>query len=131
MRLNKIRLMIFVGLFVLGMLSSVAFAQTSVFKTLDKVTGRVGTLHIPVGSSGILGSLSITVRSCVMTPPEEPPETSVYVEIDDKFDHSINQIFAGWMFASSPSLNGLEHPVFDLWPTACKIDVGEALTGSE
>lgn len=108
-----------------------ASAQIAVFKSLDKVTGKTALLEIPVKSVATLGPLTITVRACFSTPPEEPPETKAYLEVDETREGLPRNLFAGWMFASSPGLNGLEHPVYDLWSISCKTASGEVFTGRE
>lgn len=121
----------FIAVFALLVLPVSGQAQIAVFKTLDKVTAKIDRLETPVGVPTVLGPLTVTVRTCKTTPPEEPPETTVYVEIDESREGRTEQLFSGWMFASSPGLNGLEHPVYDLWPEACKTVSGEAFTGNE
>jgi hypothetical protein len=113
------------------MFMSPALAQMVTFKTLDKVTAKISSLEAEVGLSTVLGPLTITVRTCKTTPPEEPPETSVYLEIDESRENKTERLFSGWMFASSPGLNGLEHPVYDLWPESCKMLADDVLIGKE
>ena len=108
-----------------------ARAQIAIFKTLDKVTGKTALLELEVLQPVRLGSLTVTLRSCRSTPPEEPPETTAFVEIDDTRLQVTERIFTGWMFASSPGLNALEHPVYDLWPINCKTETGELFTGKK
>lgn len=97
----------------------------AVLQGLDKVTARISTFEIPVGAAGIFGTLAITVLACDRTPPEDPPERSAYLEIDDRRSGAAAlRVFEGWMFASSPALNALEHPVYDVWVTDCKISSG-------
>jgi len=116
---------------IIGMWPIGAGAQIATFKTLDKVTGKIALLEVEIGTPIILGSLTITIRACRSTPPEEPPETTTYVEIDETQDGRTERLFGGWMFASSPGLNGLEHAVYDLWPISCKTEAGELFTGRE
>ena len=126
---NKVQ---FFGLFLfVVMFLSPALAQTVTFKTLDKVTAKISRLETEVGRPTVLGPLTITVRTCKTTPPEEPPETSVYLEIDESRENKTERLFSGWMFASSPGLNGLEHPVYDLWPESCKMLADDVLIGKE
>jgi len=122
----------FLGLLLVGVtLLSPASAQMVTFKTLDKVTAKISHLETEVGRPTVLGPLTITVRTCKTTPPEEPPETSVYLEIDESRENKTERLFSGWMFASSPGLNGLEHPVYDLWPESCKMLADDVLIGKE
>jgi len=87
---------------------------------LDKVTARVSEIYAPLDVPVQFGSLQITVRKCNKRPPEETPEQTVFVEINDnRPDQSIARIFTGWMFWSSPARNALEHPVYDVWLKDC------------
>lgn len=92
-----------------------------VLQGLDKITARVSTFEIEVGKVGFFGVLSIKVKSCKKKPPMEPPEKVAFLVINDlKPGEKMIEVFKGWMFASSPSLNGLEHPVYDVWVLDCK-----------
>lgn len=92
----------------------------AVLRTLDKVTARVSTIEVPVGSSTELGALEVTVRACDKRPPEETPESAAFLEISEtKEGEPAKMVFSGWMFASSPSLSALEHPVYDIWVVDC------------
>ena len=92
-----------------------------VLQGLDKITARVSTFEIEVGKVGSFGVLSIEVQSCKKKPPTEPPEKVAFVIINDlKPGEKMIEVFKGWMFASSPSLNGLEHPVYDVWVLDCR-----------
>lgn len=100
--------------------------RIAVFTALDKVTARISPLEIPIDESMQFGALTITPRVCNTRPLTERPVTSVFVEIDEKqLDDTEKRIFTGWMFAESPGLHGVEHPVFDVWLTSCKTPVGE------
>lgn len=92
-----------------------------VLQGLDKITARVSTFEIEVGEVGFFGVLSIEVKSCKKKPPTEPPEKVAFLVINDlKPGEKMIEVFKGWMFASSPSLNGLEHPVYDVWVLDCR-----------
>ena len=92
-----------------------------VLRGLDKITGRPTNVFAPIGVPVEFASLTITARYCYSTPPSEPPETTAFVEITDhRPDQSAKQVFSGWMHASSPSLNGLQHPLYDVWVISCK-----------
>jgi hypothetical protein len=93
----------------------------AVLQGLDKVTARISTLEAGVGQTVRFGSLEITVRACRKHPPEEEPESAAFLEIrEKKADEEPKLLFSGWMFASSPALSALEHPVYDLWVVDCK-----------
>jgi hypothetical protein len=94
-----------------------------VLRGLDKVTGRAIDVNAPSGVPVRFGSLVITARYCYTVPPEEPPETTAFLQIDDtKAGKPAKRMFSGWMFASTPALNALEHPVYDVWVITCKTD---------
>ncbi|ODT30286.1 MAG: hypothetical protein ABS54_02950, partial [Hyphomicrobium sp. SCN 65-11] len=89
-------------------------------QALDKVTARISPLNAGLNTSETFGALKVVARACYSRGPTEPPKTSAFVEIDEvMLDGSTRRIFTGWMFAESPGLNALEHPVFDLWLTEC------------
>jgi len=96
---------------------------------LDKITARVTDIEAPVGVPVTFGALQITVRACHKKPPEEPPETTAYLEVFDvRGRQQPKPVFEGWMFASSPALSALEHPVYDLWIKDCRIVSGASST---
>ena len=94
---------------------------TAVLQALDKVTARVRALEVPVGTSARFGALSVTVRACKKNPPIEAPESAAFLEIDEvRPDEAPQPAFRGWMFASSPALSAMEHPVYDIWVVDCR-----------
>jgi hypothetical protein len=101
-------------------------------RALDKITARVIELDLPEDTEVRFGTLAIRARTCRSRPPEEPPETFAFLEIDDVMSNQEYQrVFAGWMMASSPALNALEHPVYDVWVIACSSSSAEASSASE
>ena len=91
-----------------------------IMRGLDKITGRPSNILAPVGVSVKYATLTITARYCYSTPITEPPETTAFVQIEDhRPDQDARQAFSGWMLASSPSLNGLQHPLYDVWVMSC------------
>jgi hypothetical protein len=99
----------------------------AVFAALDKVTGRISHLEIPINQTVAFGALKVTPRVCDSRAPTEPPHTSSFVEVDEvKLNGEVQRIFTGWMFAESPGLHAVEHPVFDVWLTSCKTPSAEA-----
>jgi hypothetical protein len=107
-----------------GLLPGAARAETAVLQGLDKITARISTFEAPVNEPARFGSLEITVRRCQKTPPEEPPESAAFLEIVDvRPDSPEVLLFSGWMFASSPAVSALEHPVYDVWVIDCKPDL--------
>lgn len=92
-----------------------------VLRGLDKITGRPTNIFAPIGVPVDFATLTITARYCYSTPPSEPPETTAFIEITDhRPDQPQKRAFSGWMHASSPSLNGLQHPLYDVWVISCK-----------
>ncbi len=93
----------------------------AVLQGLDKVTARVSTFEAPIGRPVSFGTLEITVKTCRKRPPEEPPESAAFLDISEQRPGEAPiERFSGWMFASSPGLNGLEHPVYDVWVLDCR-----------
>lgn len=93
----------------------------AVLQGLDKITARISTFEAPLDAPVHFGSLEIVARACDKKPPEEPPESTAFLEIVDiRPDSPSVQIFSGWMFASSPAISALEHPVYDVWVVDCK-----------
>ncbi len=88
---------------------------------LDKITARVSEITAPVGKPVMFGSLRIVVRDCEKSPPIERPEDAAFIQIDEVRPGEVNvRRFSGWMFAQSPALSSLEHPVYDVVLLDCK-----------
>jgi hypothetical protein len=103
-----------------------ALADHAVIRGLDKRTGHAQDYSLSIGRATRIGSLEVVARACQKAAPEEQPEVKIYVEV---FDHppvrageesARTEIFHGWLFASSPGLNGLDHPVYDIWAVDCR-----------
>jgi hypothetical protein len=107
-------------------LSAPAFADKishpkAVFAGLDKITGRIISFEVTGDETVQFGSLQVTPRSCFTRPPTEAPLTLGFVEVEEvSAKDESKKIFSGWMFAASPGLHGVEHPVYDVWLTDCK-----------
>ncbi|MGH6720253.1 MAG: DUF2155 domain-containing protein [Alphaproteobacteria bacterium] len=96
-------------------------AAIAVLQGLDKVTARVSTLDAPLDVAVRFGALELVARACYKAPPEEPPESAAFLEIRELApDAPARSVFSGWMFASSPGLSALEHPVYDVWVLDCR-----------
>jgi hypothetical protein len=94
---------------------------TAVFEGLDKITGRIISFEAAIDETVQFGSLQITPRVCYTRPLTEAPRTDVFVEVDEVTEKkTYDRLFTGWMFAASPGLHGIEHPVYDIWLTDCK-----------
>lgn len=99
-----------------------------ILQTLDKVTARTHTVTVPVGKPTAVGPLFIDVKSCQKTPPTETPESAVFMQIweakpksqqKDSTKQESQWVFSGWMFASSPALSAMNHPIYDVWLKEC------------
>ena len=100
--------------------------RVAVLQGLDKTTARISTLDAPIDKAVTFGNLTITVRTCSKAPPEDPPETAAFLQIDEApppgAAGSPQRVFSGWMIAETPSLSGLENPVYDVTLLDCKTD---------
>lgn len=94
---------------------------TAVFAGLDKITGRIISFEVAIDETVQFGALQITPRVCWTRPPTETPQTDAFTEVDEvTFNNEYRRIFSGWMYAASPGLHGVEHPIYDVWLTDCK-----------
>lgn len=94
--------------------------NTAQMQAMDKITGRVSVIEVPVGGEVKFGSFSVVVRSCKTRSEDEIPENFAFVDVTDKsFDKEEFNIFKGWMFSSSPAINAVEHPIYDVWLLKC------------
>ena len=94
---------------------------TAVFSGLDKITGRIISFDVAINETVRFGALEVTPRACYSRPPTEAPTTDGFIEVDElTLQGEIKRIFSGWMFAASPGLNAVEHPIYDVWLTDCK-----------
>ena len=97
--------------------------RVAVFSGLDKITGRITSFDAYVNETVQFGTLQVTPRVCYSRSPDEAPKTDSFVEVDEiTLEREIRRIFTGWMFADSPGLNAVEHPVYDVWLKDCKTD---------
>jgi len=105
-------------------------AEIAVLQGIDKTTARVSRFDAPIDKPVRFGTLVVTVRACVKRPPEEPPETTAFLEIDDVRMNAgaseTKRVFSGWMFASSPAISALEDPIYDVNVLDCKTDATAA-----
>jgi hypothetical protein len=97
----------------------------AVFRGLDKITGRTMTFDVMIDETVQFGALQVTPRVCHTRPPTEPEQTTAFVEIDEiTLSNQVQRLFTGWMFAASPGLHAVEHPVYDVWLIDCKTKMG-------
>lgn len=116
----------FAALAMFAAVATPAYAERAVVRGLDKVTGHARDYALPVGRAVRIGSLEVIARSCRKSAPEDVPEVQIYVDV---FDHPVvaegeeatrTEIFHGWLFGSSPGINAIEHPVYDIWAIDCR-----------
>ncbi|MFC5755514.1 MULTISPECIES: DUF2155 domain-containing protein [unclassified Rhizobium] len=109
-----------------GLLSNPAQAAridnpVAVFSGLDKITGRITTFDVYVNETVQFGALQVTPKACYSRDQSEAQKIDGFVEVDEiTLDRKIRRIFTGWMFADSPGLNAVEHPIYDVWLKDCK-----------
>jgi hypothetical protein len=100
----------------------------AIFSGLDKITGRIISFDAAIGETVQFGALQVTARACNTRPPTEPTNTDAFVEVDEvTLQGEIRRIFTGWMFAASPGLHAVEHPIYDVWLTDCAQPAGGAV----
>lgn len=125
---------------VVGLAMAAAFAPAladtkienpvAVFSGLDKITGRITKFDARIDETVTFGALQVTPRVCYTRPPTEAPQTTAFVETDEITpEEGTKRIFTGWMFAASPGLNAVEHPIYDVWLIDCKTKDGESASG--
>ncbi|MGA1344076.1 MAG: DUF2155 domain-containing protein [Hyphomonas sp.] len=124
------------GLSLVSLASAATYAKKdqATLRALDKITGRSTDIVVKIGQPARFGSLTIDLRACFQTPPEEVPESAAFLRISSQIPLSGEAsgagkggaaeapspvVFSGWMYASSPGLNALEHPVYDIWVIRC------------
>jgi hypothetical protein len=96
----------------------------AVFSGLDKITGRIISFDAAINETVQFGALQVTARACYTRPPTEATNTDAFVDVDEvTLKGEIKRIFTGWMFASSPGLHAVEHPIYDVWLTDCSSPV--------
>ncbi|EJF78427.1 DUF2155 domain-containing protein [Bartonella birtlesii] len=93
----------------------------AVFSGLDKITGITTRFEVSLGEVYQYGALQVTPRACYTSSKDEPTRTTGFVEVNEiMLDKKVRRIFTGWMFADSPGLNAVEHPIYDVWLKDCK-----------
>ena len=91
-------------------------------KALDKITAKTSSIRVAVGEKKSLGSLEISALKCSVSEKKDNPDTVAYIQVKDLSNKNNDQVFLfnGWTFASSPTLQAIDHPVYDLWITDCE-----------
>ena len=95
--------------------------KKAVFQGLDKITGRIINFDADIGETVQFGALRVKTDACYTRPATEAANTDAFVEVDEiTLQGEVKRIFSGWMFAASPGLHGVEHPIYDVWLSDCK-----------
>lgn len=98
------------------------------FAGLDKITGRTIAFDAAIGETVQFGALQVTPHACYTRPPTEVTNTDAFVDVDEvTLQGEIKRVFTGWMFASSPGLHAVEHPIYDVWLTDCAAPIQTTL----
>ena len=93
----------------------------AVFAGLDKIMGVTTNFEAKIGEEKRFGGLIVKADVCYTAPITDDPKTAAFVEVDEiRTDGSRARIFSGWMFAESPGLNAVEHPIYDVWLAGCR-----------
>ena len=104
----------------LGEVDQNNLANVAVLQGLNKITAKTSEFEVKIGQEVEFGRLTIKAYSCWKSPPDQRPESKILLEIyETDADNVKNRIFYGWMFASSPSTSGLEHPIYDITALNC------------
>ncbi len=89
-------------------------------QSLDKVTAHTMTFEANVGNTLKFGPLYMKVQSCQKSSPIDDPESAAFIQVwEGETDDTSKWVFSGWMFASSPGLSAMDHPIYDVWVIDC------------
>ena len=95
--------------------------KQAVFSGLDKITGSIISFDVDINETVQFGALRVRPRVCYTRPATENANTDAFIEVEEiTLQGEVKKIFSGWMFAASPGLHGVEHPIYDVWLTDCK-----------
>ena len=91
-------------------------------KTLDKITAKTSDIKLVVGEKFLFGPLEIKVLKCQYSEVENIADTVAYLQVKDLSIKDNDQVFLfnGWTFKSSPTLQSIDHPIYDLWVMSCE-----------
>ena len=91
-------------------------------KALDKITAKTSAIKLTIGEKKYFGSLEIKALKCQLSENNDSTDTVAYLQVKDLATKDNNQVFLfnGWTFASSPTLQSIDHPIYDLWIISCE-----------
>jgi len=100
-----------------AVMQDVAGAAAGELRILDKLTGQVTNLTLEQGETARVGFLSVTLNECRY--PVDNPSGDAFTQlfVDDTKERT--RLFSGWMLASAPALNAMDHPRYDVWALRC------------
>jgi hypothetical protein len=89
---------------------------------LNKITAKTSSIKLAIGENSFFGPLEIKALKCQMSQSESASDAVAYIQVRDLSNKRNDQVFIfnGWTFASSPTLQSIDHPVYDLWITSCE-----------
>ncbi len=89
---------------------------------LDKITAKTSAIKLAIGEKKFFGPLEIKALKCQPSENNDTTDTVAYLQVKDLSAKDNNQVFLfnGWTFASSPTLQSIDHPIYDLWITSCE-----------
>ena len=89
---------------------------------LDKITAKTSSIKLAIGDKKFFGSLEIQALKCQLSEGSGTSDAVAYIQVKDLSSKDNNQVFLfnGWTFVSSPTLQSIDHPVYDLWITSCE-----------
>lgn len=93
--------------------------KIATIQALNKITAKTSLLTVKIGDTINFGQISILAHKCWKAPLDEKPESKLLLEVIENKENLETRIFYGWIFASSPSISGLEHPIYDLTALDC------------
>lgn len=90
-------------------------------RALDKITARTQSFDVRVGETSRFGDIFVKVNTCRSPSPIFTPESAAFVQVWEvpAGQNKSEWVFSGWMFASSPALSAMDHPVYDVWVLSC------------
>lgn len=102
------------------------FSNTAIVQILNKTTAKNSIVELKINNKVNLSTITLKAHKCWQSPLDQKPETKILLEVfENKLDEKTNshiphkRIFFGWLFASSPSISGMEHPIYDIIALSC------------
>ena len=117
--MNKIIITILIFFSISNVSSAATNYEKATIRLLDKITAKSSLIDIDINKIHNHGSLDIKIYKCWNAPLDQKPETKMLVEVLETKKSGKEQIFFGWLFASSPSISSIEHPIYDITAIKC------------